>query len=46
MQDLPEGSDVGISIYDLTDQRYIYNYREKKLCRPASTQKLLTELLL
>ena len=42
MQDLPEGSDVGISIYDLTDQRYIYNYREKKLCRPASTQKLLT----
>jgi len=35
-------SDVGISVYDLTAQQPIYNYRGEKLCRPASTMKLLT----
>ncbi len=35
-------SDVGISMYDLTAQQPIYNYRGEKLCRPASTMKLLT----
>ena len=39
---LPESSEVGISIYDLTDQKPIYTYQNTKLCRPASTMKLLT----
>ena len=42
LHDLPKGSEVGISIYDLTDKKQLYDYRQEKLCRPASTQKLLT----
>lgn len=42
LSDLPKGSEVGISIYDLTDKKQLYQYREDKLSRPASTQKLLT----
>ena len=42
LHDLPKGSEVGISIYDLTDKKQLYQYRQEKLCRPASTQKLLT----
>ncbi len=44
MQDLPHGSEVGLCIYDLTEQKTLYNYREDKLSRPASTQKLLTAI--
>lgn len=40
--DLPSTSEVGICVYDLTDQKQIYAYRENKLSRPASTMKLLT----
>ena len=39
---LPETSEVGIAVYDLTDKKPLYVYRENKLCRPASTMKLLT----
>jgi D-alanyl-D-alanine carboxypeptidase/D-alanyl-D-alanine-endopeptidase (penicillin-binding protein 4) len=39
---LPSGSEIGISIYDLTEQRSLYAYRADKLSRPASTMKLLT----
>lgn len=39
---LPEGSEVGISVYDLTDKKPLYTYRDTKLSRPASTMKLLT----
>ncbi|KAA6322275.1 D-alanyl-D-alanine carboxypeptidase DacC, partial [termite gut metagenome] len=39
---LPPGSDVGISVYDLTDGRFLYTYHDDKLSRPASTMKLLT----
>ncbi|KAA6349225.1 D-alanyl-D-alanine carboxypeptidase DacC [termite gut metagenome] len=39
---LPPGSDVGISVYDLTDGRSLYTYHDDKLSRPASTMKLLT----
>lgn len=41
---LPESSEVGISIYDLTDNKSLYTYQETKLCRPASTMKLLTAI--
>lgn len=41
---LPPGSEVGISIYDLTTNQQLYSYRENKLVRPASTMKLLTAI--
>ena len=34
---LPEASEVGISVYDLTAKKPLYNYRAEKLSRPAST---------
>lgn len=40
--ELPETSEVGIVVYDLTARKQLYAYRENKLCRPASTMKLLT----
>lgn len=43
-QILPEGSEVGISVYDLTAKVPLYNYRADKLTRPASTLKLLTAI--
>ena len=33
---------AGIVIYDLTDQKMLYEHNEKRLCRPASNMKLLT----
>ena len=42
---LPESSEVGISVYDLTAKKPLYDYRAEKLSRPASTMKLLTALL-
>lgn len=42
--DLLVTSDVGISVYDLTDSIPIYNYRDKKMARPASTEKLITSI--
>ena len=41
---LPVGSNVGISIYDLTDGKPLYTYQADKLSRPASTMKLLTTI--
>lgn len=41
---LPEGSEVGISAYDLTEGKSLYTYRDTKLSRPASTLKLLTAI--
>lgn len=41
---LPAGSEVGISVYDLTDRKSVYTYRDDKLSRPASTMKLLTAI--
>lgn len=42
IKSLPAGSDVGISVYDLTAKEQLYSYRSDKLSRPASTMKLLT----
>ncbi|NCC10733.1 MAG: D-alanyl-D-alanine carboxypeptidase/D-alanyl-D-alanine-endopeptidase [Bacteroidia bacterium] len=39
---LPESSEVGISVYDLTADKPLYGYHAKKLSRPASLMKLLT----
>lgn len=41
---LPVGSDVGISVYDLTARKSLYTYRDARLSRPASTMKLLTAI--
>lgn len=41
---LPAGSNVGISIYDLTAGKPLYAYQSDKLSRPASTMKLLTTI--
>ena len=38
---LPEASEVGISVYDLTAKKSLYTYHDTKLSRPASTMKLL-----
>lgn len=44
LKTLPEGSEVGISVYDLTAKKPLYTYRDTKLSRPASTMKLLTTI--
>lgn len=41
---LPQGSNVAISVYDLTDNKSLYGYQADKLSRPASTMKLLTTI--
>ena len=41
---LPEASEVGIFVYDLTVKKPLYSYRADKLSRPASTMKLLTAI--
>ena len=41
---LPEESEVGIAVYDLTANEMLYTFRDKKLSRPASTMKLLTTI--
>lgn len=42
--ELPVGSNVGIYVYDFTDNRPLYNYQGDKLSRPASTMKLVTTI--
>ena len=41
---LPKGSDVGISVYDLTTGHALYAYQADHLSRPASTMKLVTAI--
>lgn len=41
---LPAGSNVAVSVYDLTDGKPLYGYQPDKLSRPASTMKLLTTI--
>ena len=41
---LPKGSDVGISVYDLTAGHALYAYQADHLSRPASTMKLVTAI--
>lgn len=39
-----ETSQLGMEIYDLTDDSVLYNVNEKMLLRPASTMKLITAI--
>lgn len=41
---LPKGSNVAISVYDLSANKPLYAYQADKLSRPASTMKLLTTI--
>ncbi|EJX00540.1 D-alanyl-D-alanine carboxypeptidase/D-alanyl-D-alanine-endopeptidase [gut metagenome] len=43
-KELPKGSQVGISVYDLTADSTLYTYQADKLSHPASTMKLLTTI--
>ena len=43
-QHLPSNSEVGISVYNLSTDQYVYNYQAEKLSRPASTLKLVTAI--
>ncbi len=40
--DLFKTSELGLSVYDLTANKYLYRYQSKKLYRPASVEKLVT----
>ena len=42
--ELPEGTDIALMVYDLTNDTTLYAYREKILCRPASVQKVITSV--
>lgn len=37
-------SEVGIAVFDLTDQQPLYRYQAEKLFRPASTEKIITSV--
>ena len=41
-EELPEGTDIALMVYDLTNDTTLYAYRENVLCRPASVQKVVT----
>ena len=43
-ESLPEGTDIALMVYDLTDDTVLYAYREKVMCRPASVQKVVTSV--
>lgn len=43
-EDLPEGTDIALMVYDLTNDTTLYAYREKVMCRPASVQKVVTSV--
>lgn len=37
-------ADAAIAVYDLTSKQMVYSHRSNKLCRPASTLKLITSI--
>ena len=41
---LPQGGQVGVAVYDLNTNQTLYTYQADRLCRPASTQKLITAI--
>jgi D-alanyl-D-alanine carboxypeptidase/D-alanyl-D-alanine-endopeptidase (penicillin-binding protein 4) len=41
-EELPEGTDIALLVYDLSNDKPLYAYREKVMCRPASVQKVIT----
>jgi len=43
-ENLPDGTDIALMVYDLTNDTTLYAYREKIMCRPASVQKVITSV--
>lgn len=43
-ESLPQGTDIALMIYDLTNDTTLYSYRENIMCRPASVQKVITSV--
>jgi len=43
-EELPEGTDIALMVYDLSNDTTLYAYREKIMCRPASVQKVITSV--
>ena len=41
---MPKGGMVGVSVFDLNENQPLYTYQADRLCRPASTQKLITAI--
>ena len=41
---LPHSSEVGIAVYNLTTDQWVYQHQGYKLSRPASTMKLVTAI--
>ncbi len=41
---LLESIQLGLSVYDLTDERPLYRHGERQMMRPASTMKILTSI--
>lgn len=41
---LPQSSEVGIAVYNLTTNQWVYKHQGHKLSRPASTMKLITAI--
>jgi D-alanyl-D-alanine carboxypeptidase/D-alanyl-D-alanine-endopeptidase (penicillin-binding protein 4) len=41
---LPDGTDIALMVYDLTNDTTLYAYRERIMCRPASVQKVITSV--
>ena len=44
-EDLPEGTDIALMVYDLTNDTTLYAYRERVMCRPASVEKVVTSVV-
>lgn len=44
LDEYSSNSRIGLCVYDLTDDKMLYQYNSKDLFRPASTQKLLTSI--
>ena len=42
---LPDGTDIALMVYDLTNDTTLYAYREKVMCRPASVEKVVTSVV-
>ncbi len=42
--DLLQTSEVGISVFDLTDGKSLYRYQDEHLYRPASVEKIITSV--
>lgn len=43
-EELPQGTDIALMVYDLTNDTTLYAYRERVMCHPASVQKVITSV--